>query len=107
MASAVGDQIDDLQVTVTNGTFVDTLAVVTGTATQEAIVQNIFSTGQIQLEWFDGSAEIVFDTSVAATASAYLNMTFRVSNTTKRRVRIKNISGSTQQIGWSGVLSHT
>ena len=100
----VGDQVDDLNVTISNGSFLDTMVQITGT--QECIVQNIFATAQVSLEWFDGSAELVFDSSAPATATAYLNMTFRASAKTLRRIRIKNISGATATIGWSGVLSH-
>jgi flagellar hook assembly protein FlgD len=105
MATSVGDQIDDLQLTVANNAFLDTLSVLSGT--QEAIVQNVFASGQISITWYDGTNEFIYETSPSGSAAAYLNMTWRSSKNSGRRIRVKNVSGGSISIGWSGVLSHT
>lgn len=103
--SQIGDQVGAYSVQVANNGFVDILSALTGT--QEVIVQNIFSGGQISLTWFDGTHEFIFFTSTSSQIADLEGKTYRGSLNSNLRIRIKNVSGGAIDIGWSGVLSHT
>ena len=64
-------------------------------------VQNIFYATQITLQWFDGTNILAFLTSSGTAGGAYLNATYRCTNT--YRLRLLNPTASAQLIGYSGV----
>ena len=65
----------------------------------EAVIHNIYHDGDIQLEFYDGTNSLVFDTVVGD--GVYTRYNFHVINT--RRIRVKNTASTTQLIGYDGV----
>jgi hypothetical protein len=67
----------------------------------EAVIHNIYHEGDVQIEFFDGTNSLVFDTD--AGAGVYAKYAFHVTNT--RRIRVKNTATTAKLIGFDGVIS--
>jgi hypothetical protein len=67
---------------------------------EEWVIHNLYLptfTDGYELEWYDGSTAQKIDT---LSGSLY-GCVFHVTNT--RRLRVKNVTGSSQNLGWDGV----
>lgn len=93
---AAGDTKSDLQ-SLASGAFLT----IQPTAGTEWLIQNIMSEAEIELDWYDGTNTIAFETSPAGQPGAYLNTTFRLTNALY--MRVKNVNAGTKKIGYSGV----
>ena len=65
----------------------------------EVVIHNIYHDGDIQLEFYDGTNSLIFDTE--AGAGIYAKYAFHVTNTI--RIRVKNTAAAAQLIGYCGV----
>ena len=65
----------------------------------EAVIHNIYHDGDVQLEFYDGTNSLIFDTVVGG--GVYAKYAFHVTNT--RRIRVKNTASTTQLIGYDGI----
>jgi len=68
---------------------------------EEWVIHNIFHESDVQLEFYDGTNALVFDTDTGA--GVYAKYAFHVTNT--RRVRVKNTATTPKLIGYDGVQS--
>jgi len=91
---AVGDVVSDIQ-SINAGAYLD-IRPATGV---EWVIHNIYHASDVQLEFYDGTNSLIFDTD--AGAGVYAKYAFHVNNT--RRIRVKNTTGSAQLIGYDGV----
>jgi hypothetical protein len=66
---------------------------------EEWVIHNIYHAGDVQLEFYDGTNSLIFDTD--AGAGVYAKYAFHVTNSI--RIRVKNTSASAQLIGYDGV----
>ena len=67
----------------------------------EVVIHNIYHDGDIQLEFYDGTNSLIFDTE--AGAGVYAKYAFHVTNA--RRIRVKNTAAAAQLIGYDGIQS--
>ena len=65
----------------------------------EVVIHNIYHDGDIQLEFYDGTNSLIFDTDVGV--GVYARFAFHVTNTI--RIRVKNTAAAAQLIGYCGV----
>jgi hypothetical protein len=65
----------------------------------EAVIHNIYHESDIQLEFYDGTNSLVFDTD--AGAGIYAKYAFHVTNA--KRIRVKNTASAAKLIGYDGV----
>jgi len=68
---------------------------------EEWILHNIYHESDVQLEFYDGTNSLVFDTDTGA--GVYAKYVFHVINT--RRIRVKNTAATAKLIGYDGVQS--
>jgi hypothetical protein len=68
---------------------------------EEWIIHNIYHASDIQLELYDGTNSLAFDTDTGA--GVYAKYAFHVTNSI--RIRVKNTTASAQLIGYDGVQS--
>ena len=93
---AVGDVKAGGPSSVANNSYLDVQA----GASEEWVIHNLYLpafTNGYELEWYDGSTAQKIDT---LSGSLY-NAMFHVGNT--RRIRVKNVTGSSQNLGYDGV----
>jgi hypothetical protein len=95
---AVGDTFNGLS-SVSSGSYLD----IQPSGTVEAVIHNIYHSSDVQLEYFDGTNSVVFDS--ASGMGVYAKYSFHVTNA--KRIRVKNTSGSAQLIGYDGIVTHT
>ena len=67
----------------------------------EAVIHNIYHDGDIQLEFYDGTNSLIFDTDTGT--GVYAKFAFHVTNTI--RIRVKNTAAAAQLIGYDGIQS--
>jgi hypothetical protein len=91
---AVGDVVSDIQ-SIASGSYLD----IQPAAGVEWVIHNIYHASDVQLEFYDGTNSLIFDTDTGA--GVYAKYAFHVNNT--RRIRVKNTSASAQLIGYDGV----
>ena len=91
---AIGDVFSGIS-SIVAGAYLD----IQPTGTVEAVIHNIYHDGGIQLEFYDGTNSLVFDTVVGD--GVYTRYNFHVTNT--RRIRVKNTASTTQLIGYDGI----
>ena len=91
---AIGDVFSGIS-SIVAGAYLD----IQPTGTVEAVIHNIYHDGGIQLEFYDGTNSLVFDTVVGD--GVYTRYNFHVINT--RRIRVKNTASTTQLIGYDGI----
>ena len=65
----------------------------------EVVIHNIYHDGDIQLEFYDGTNSLIFDTDTST--GVYAKYAFHVTNTI--RIRVKNTAAAAQLIGYCGV----
>jgi hypothetical protein len=65
----------------------------------EVVIHNIYHDGDIQIEFYDGTNSLIFDTDPGA--GIYAKYAFHVINA--RRIRVKNTAATTKLIGYDGV----
>jgi len=92
---AVGENVSGLA-SVAAGAYLD-IQMASGT---EAVVHNIYHEYDVQIEFYDGSNSLVFDTDTGA--GFYGKTQFHVNNT--RRIRVKNTHTTLAKlIGYDGI----
>ena len=67
----------------------------------EWVIHNIYHDGDIQLEFYDGTNSLIFDTDTGPGVYAYF--AFHCTNT--RRIRVKNTATTAKLIGYDGVVT--
>ena len=65
----------------------------------EVVIHNIYHDSDIQLEFYDGTNSLIFDTDTGA--GVYAKYAFHVTNA--RRIRVKNTAAVAKLIGYCGV----
>jgi len=96
---AVGDTVSGLS-SIAAGAYLD----IQPSGTAEWAINNIYHEYDIQLEYYDGTNALVFDTDSGA--GVYARFAFHCTNA--RRVRVKNTHGSAAKlIGYDGFVTHT
>ncbi|MBT0160677.1 hypothetical protein G4O51_11925 [Candidatus Bathyarchaeota archaeon A05DMB-2] len=93
---AVGDVVSDIQ-SIDSGGYLD----IQPAAGVEWVIHNIYHASNVQLEFYDGTNSLIFDTDTGA--GVYAKYAFHVNNT--RRIRVKNTSASAQLIGYDGIVT--
>ena len=91
---AVGDVFSGLQ-SIAAGAYLDIQPAVG----VEAVIHNIYHASDVQLELYDGTNSLIFDTD--AGAGVYAKYSFHVTNSIC--IRVKNTTASAQLIGFDGV----
>jgi hypothetical protein len=91
---AVGD-VKSAIVSVAAGGYLD----IQPPAGEEWVIHNIYHASDIQLELYDGTNSLIFDTDYGA--GVYAKYAFHVTNSI--RIRVKNTAASAQLIGYDGV----
>ena len=67
----------------------------------EWVIHNIYHTHDIELELYDGSNSIAFDTESGA--GVYARYSFHCTNSI--RIRVKNTNASARYIGYDGIVT--
>lgn len=67
----------------------------------EVVIHNIYHDGDIQVEFYNGTNSLIFDTD--AGAGIYAKYAFHVTNAI--RIRVKNTAATTKLIGYDGIVS--
>ena len=67
----------------------------------EVVIHNIYHDGDIQLEFYDGTNSLIFDTDTGT--GVYAKFAFHVTNA--MRIRVKNTAATAQLIGYDGIVS--
>ena len=67
----------------------------------EAVIHNIYHDSDIQLEFYDGTNSLIFDTDTGA--GIYAKYAFHVTNTI--RIRVKNTNAAAKLIGYDGMVT--
>jgi hypothetical protein len=65
----------------------------------EVVIHNIYHESDIQLEFYDGTNSVIFDTDPSA--GIYAKYAFHVTNA--KRIRVKNTAAAAKLIGYDGV----
>jgi hypothetical protein len=65
----------------------------------EAVIHNIYHESDVQIEFYDGTNSLIFDTDTGA--GVYAKYAFHVINA--RRIRVKNTAIAAKLIGYDGV----
>jgi hypothetical protein len=65
----------------------------------EAVIHNIYHENDVQLEFYDGTNSLIFDTDSGA--GVYAKYAFHVTNA--KRIRVKNTAATSKLIGYCGV----
>lgn len=91
---AAGDVVSGISASVANNGFYD----IQPSAGVEESVHNCYAGASIELYYFDGSTSVgPFDSHTVG----IVNQRFHCTNS--RRVRIKNVSGAAQNLGFDGM----
>lgn len=93
---AVGDTFSGLS-SVAAGAYLD----IQPGAGVEAVIHNIYHASDVQLEQYDGSNSLIFDTDTGA--GIYAKYAFHVTNTI--RIRVKNTTAGSILIGYDGIVT--
>jgi len=93
---AIGDMYTDIE-DIASGSYKD-LAVVEGS---EAVIHNIYHAASIEIYRYDGVNNLLF--ASASGSGVYAYYAFHVGEVD--RIRVKNIDGETQLIGFDGVYT--
>ena len=93
---AVGDVFSELSSVAAAG-YLD----IQPSAGVEVVIHNIYHDSDIQLEFYDGTNSLIFDTDVGA--GIYAKYAFHVTNA--RRIRVKNTAAVAKLIGYDGIVS--
>ena len=67
----------------------------------EAVIHNIYHDSDIQLEFYDGTNSLIFDTDTGA--GIYAKYAFHVTNAI--RIRVKNTNAAAKLIGYDGIVT--
>jgi hypothetical protein len=93
---AVGDVTSDIQ-SINAGSYLD---IQPGSGI-EWVIHNIYHEDQVQLEFYDGSNSLIFDSDTGPGIWAWYE--FHCNNT--RRIRAKNTAATSKLIGYDGVVT--
>ena len=93
---AVGDVVSDLQ-SIGAGSYLD----IRPGSGIEWVIHNIYHEDRVQLSFYDGTNEIIFDVDYGLGVWAWYE--FHCNNT--RRIRIKNMAASAKLIGYDGIIT--
>lgn len=95
--AVVGDVFASISASVADDAYVD----IQPASGHEARIHNIYWADDVTVEFYDGTNSVVFDSPTGAGCYGYF--VFEVTNT--YRIRVRNVSGSTQNIGYSGTYT--
>jgi hypothetical protein len=98
---AVGDVVSGDSINLAANGYLDILP----TGTLEWVIHNIYHNNTIQIEYYDGTNSTIFDTDSGQ--GCYARYSFHCSANTLFRIRVKNTSGTTANIAYDGVVTHT
>lgn len=93
---AVGDMRGTIAVVAVNE-FLD----IRPSTNEEWVVHNIYHESDVQLEFFDGTNSLLFDSDIGL--GVYAKYAFHVNNTL--RIRVKNIAADAKKIGFDGIVT--
>jgi len=93
---AVGDVVSDIQ-SIASGSYLD----IQPASGVEWVIHNIYHESDIQLEFYDGTNSLIFDTDTGA--GVYARFAFHVTNA--RRIRVKNTATAAKLIGYDGICT--
>ena len=93
---AVGDVVSNI-VLVPAGGYLD----IQPPANSEWVIHNIYHESDIQIEFYDGTNSLVFDTATGA--GVYVFLAFHCTN--GKRIRVKNLAATAKLIGYDGVVT--
>ena len=65
----------------------------------EVVIHNIYHESDVQIEFYDGTNSLIFDTDTGA--GVYAKYAFHVTNSI--RIRVKNTAGTAKFIGYDGI----
>jgi hypothetical protein len=65
----------------------------------EAVIHNIYHESDVQIEFYDGTNSLIFDTDTGA--GVYAKYAFHVTNA--KRIRVKNTAATAKLVGYDGV----
>lgn len=65
----------------------------------EAVIHNIYHESDVQIEFYDGTNSLIFDTDTGA--GVYAKYAFHVTNA--KRIRVKNTASAAKLVGYDGV----
>jgi hypothetical protein len=94
---AVGDVFSAAPTSTANNSFLD----IQPSAGVEAVIHNLYYGGAAEFYWYDGTNSIKFGSD--ASGGSLLAVFLHVTNS--KWVRIKNVAGTTQYLGYDGVQS--
>jgi hypothetical protein len=97
---AVGDVVSGESITLANNGYLDILP----SGTLEWVIHNIYHNNTIQIEYYDGTNSIIFDTDSGQ--GVYARYAFHCSAITSYRIRVKNTSGVAANIAYDGIVTH-
>ncbi len=93
---AVGDVCSDLQ-SIAASSYLD----IRPGSGVEWVIHNIYHEDKVEISFYDGTNEIVFD--VDSGAGSWRWEEFHCTN--GRRIRVKNLAGSAKLIGYDGIVT--
>ncbi len=97
---AVGDTFSQVPTAVANGGFMD----IQPSGTVEAVIHNLYLPPDAvgyEIQWYDGTTIGVIETGFA---TSWYGANFHCKN--GARIRVKNTTGNSQNMGYDGVVTH-
>ena len=67
----------------------------------EVVIHNIYHESDVQIEYYDGTNSLIFDTDTGA--GIYAKYAFHVTNAI--RIRVKNTNAAAKLIGYDGIVT--
>jgi len=67
----------------------------------EVVIHNIYHESDVQIEFYDGTNSLIFDTDTGA--GIYAKYAFHVTNAI--RIRVKNTNAAAKLIGYDGIVT--
>lgn len=68
----------------------------------ELVIHNIYHEGAIEVYWYDGTNEVLIDEASTGGVMSWLSY----HCTDSIRIRVKNVSGGTDDVGADGMYTH-
>lgn len=96
---AAGDAVVALSASLANNSFLD----LQPSGTVEWVIHNIYTPegAAYELYWYDGTNSLKIDHDAAVG-----RYNLQIHTTNAKYLRIKNVSGSSQNVGYDGIVTH-
>jgi len=91
-----GDTVSDLQ-SIASGAYLD----IRPSSSEEWVIHNIYHDDMVELSFYDGTNEIVFDADTSFGAWTWYE--FHLTYT--RRIRVKNTASAARLVGYDGMCT--